>query len=575
MKIIQLSDFHINETTDIAACFENINKLYNFIIPKLIKDELIVCCICGDIIDKGNQDNYSHAIKVFDFIADKFQTHNFHFEFVPGNHDISGKEFIKYDLFIEKYIEGSVYQFQNENVNVRPYGDIDLILINSSFHRDHNYGSIDLIKLKDKIESSKKPSILVTHHTLLSRYDGDSSAIRNAYEFTELLRGNDVIALLHGHTHGYSEFTVGTCCKIIGIGPFGKEIKDVNNQFNIIEVTTTNLDNVENCFYRADLNKILSLNAYSRRRPISYSGSDLFKLYTQLVKDVKTYGCINNFHLKLITTIDTFVEDIETNFSDTIKIAGKWLNSDNPQSLHYNHAQYINKGKIKGLDYIVEELNRKATSSRAILPLINVKDVIDSGDNFLPSLDIIQFGFDKEEKDELFVAIYLRALEVNHFLKINLCEIYLMTNYISAKIRSVSKLTLNITSFRAQYKEDFGCFEKAELDSIDETKLMVFIFKKDIKKILYYLNQKLALSETVIIDMGIKNLWKCINTYNQMESDNFYNNELINELDFLIEKFGELKDLRKQTSVYQEIKRKEDELKKQMLKSIRIFEKLR
>lgn len=72
--------------------------------------------------------------------------------------------------------------------------------------------------------------------------------------------------------------------------------------------------------------------------------------------------------------------------------------------------------------------------------------------NHLPSLDVIQFGFDDDTKSKLHLTVYMRALEVNHFLKINIAEMYLLIGSVCDKFRSIQTLELNVIAFRAQFK---------------------------------------------------------------------------------------------------------------------------
>ena len=130
---------------------------------------------------------------------------------------------------------------------------------------------------------------------------------------------------------------------------------------------------------------------------------------------------------------------------------------------------------VPAIDFVINELKSKATSSRAIIPLINFEQVVNSGDDFLPSFDLVQFGFEHEIKNQLYVTLYLRALEVNHFLKINLCEIYVMCKKISEEIRSIESIDVTVIAFKAQYKEHYGCFERAEIDMYSEADITVLL----------------------------------------------------------------------------------------------------
>ncbi len=564
MKIIQTSDFHISETTDMNLCYMKLDKLYDAVSGIIDKNESIIFLICGDIIDRGEKGGFTNAKLLLDYTLDKFRAHTLTFEFVPGNHDMATDGFGDFDGFMSKYLNGRDYSFETNNVVISNYNDLDLILANSTYLRKPNFGQIDPNALKLNLKKTQNSVLLVTHHTMMSRYADDSSALRNAYELVQAISGSNVSAILHGHTHGYSDVTVGGDCNVIGVGPLFKSVPDIYNQFNLISVVADGVDRVVNYSYRADISRFTPLTVFTRRYPNIYCGTSIRSVYDKVAKSVKAYGLIKNFNMCVNLPVSEFFQDIESGFSKEIDTARQWLAPELPPNLYYNHAQFINRGSTEGMTYILEEINRKATSSRAILPLINVEDVIKSEDGFLPSLDIIQFGFEKEEKTELSVSVYLRALEVKHFLKINLCEIYLLVKALKEKIRSIVQLDMNIFAFRTQHKEEFGCFRKAKLDALDSEDLMVFVVEKRVDDIIELLSDKKKLSETVVIDSGVLNLLKCFEKYGKYHHDGFYSLHIIKATTELCRTFAKLKKLRASTSVYQEISETEAVLSHQM-----------
>lgn len=231
------------------------------------------------------------------------------------------------------------------------------------------------------------------------------------------------------------------------------------------------------------------------------------------------------------------------------------------------------KGKVDPIEYVINELKNKATSSRAIIPLINMEDVVGSGDNFLPSLDIIQFGFKEDNKEELYVTLYLRALEVNNFLKINLSEVYVMCKKIRERIREISTLNITIFSFKAQYREKYSCFRKADIDMIDESDLMMSVMEKDINAIISLLENKNELSETVVHLDGVEKLERCIKNYNKRKND-VYSEDICNSINDLKKNMNKLKELRESTSNYTEINQEEGKVEVQLQQLIKEFKKL-
>ena len=88
MQIIQISDLHIKEDSNVDEIKDRISKLYNSLQAILCKDECTVLCVLGDIVDKGDAALYKKAVDLFTYIKERFAEYNPSFEFTPGNHDL-------------------------------------------------------------------------------------------------------------------------------------------------------------------------------------------------------------------------------------------------------------------------------------------------------------------------------------------------------------------------------------------------------------------------------------------------------------------------------------------------------
>lgn len=570
MKIIQICDLHITETSDMAICYLKADQLYGCVQNEIHGKEKIVLMVCGDVVDAKGVSPYSNAKKFFDYVKNKFKDINHEIIFVPGNHELKSDSFSEFDEFL-KYVNGpGSYSYDSNNVIRLDIDGLCFVLVNSISHRDHKFGLIDIDQLRTCLTETPMPTVVVTHHTLFSRYVGDDSSIRNSYEVINELSRGPVIALFHGHTHGYSDVSVGEECKIIGCGPFLKQIPDVPNQFNIVSIVGDIVGRVDNFTFRGDVKRFSKDTLYHAKAIGHFAGTDVRALYNRVVTRTVANGCLNNFSMEIHAKAPIFLQNIEEHFSSEIGVARQWQQGECPQTLHYNHGMYFDRGSIGGIQYIINELTSKATSSRAILPLVNTVDVKDSGDGFFPSLDVIQFGFYDDSKTHLYVTIYLRALEVNHFLKINLAEIYVMVKNIQAELRSIVDLTIRVLAFRAQYREKFGCFQKAEIDHIEPEEITILVADKNVTKIKQLLVNKLELAETVIIDTGVTTLCKSLITFCKSHVD-AYDKGLVDDVTILKQKYAELKELRTKTSIYKQIESKESEVTVQMQKIIASF----
>lgn len=264
------------------------------------------------------------------------------------------------------------------------------------------------------------------------------------------------------------------------------------------------------------------------------------------------------------TTIDEYKYDMEKNFEADIDIAKLWLKEEVPSTLYYNHGQYMVDSRNKGINYIIDELVRNSTSNRAIIPLVRFSDVLDKQFGHLPGLNSIQFGFLNDEKADLFCSVYLRSLEVNHFFKINLSEIYLLLMQIFNEIRSVKRLIINIYAFKAQYKEKFSCFRKAKIDTLNVGTLSKFVYQRDILEIVSLLRDKFDMEETVINTTGLTNF------YDILKASELYNEKIISGLSEIIREMENLKQEYMKSSNYEEIKPIEERIHKKQERYIEL-----
>ena len=462
--------------------------------------------------------------------------------------------FDKFQSFIEQY-NGKI-NFISENVILYEGAEINYVLVNSCYHKDYQYGNIDIGAFKEVIMKLLKPSLVVMHHTLLSRYSDDRSAISNAYKFLDILENSNVIGVLHGHTHGYSNILVGENCRIIGVGSLFAYIPNCNNQFNIIDVKLGKVERVINYRYNFDLEKFSKVILFENSKRNFFTDNKISTVYSKVKDTVKYYGGINSLSINVNTTVDEYKYDMEKNFEADIDIAKLWLKEEVPSTLYYNHGQYMVDSRNKGINYIINELVRNSTSNRAIIPLVRFSDVLDKQFGHLPGLNSIQFGFLNDEKADLFCSVYLRSLEVNHFLKINLSEIYLLLMQIFNEIRSVKRLIINIYAFKAQYKEKFSCFRKAKIDTLNVGTLSKFVYQRDILEIVSLLRDKFDMEETVINTTGLTHF------YDILKASELYNEKIISGLSEIIREMENLKQEYMKSSNYEEIKPIEERIHK-------------
>lgn len=546
MKLFQISDLHLDNDFSISQ-YDNMLTEMVSIIKRESKDTGPICIVCcGDITNKGNKDFFhSKAIEVFDYLKHKFHTLPVEFIFVPGNHDLCDGNFIMFQNFIAQYTLN--IDFSQQDVVLYETEQIGFLLINTSFHKQFQFGNVNLNQIKEQLNQTQKPIIVVMHHTLMSRYDDDRSGISNAYSFLDLIQNNNVIAIVHGHTHGYSNILVGQQCRVIGVGSLFSYFKNCNNQFNVIDIGLNQINQVINYRYHSDLGHFRNEILYKNQQYNNFKSTLASKIYIQIREAVKYFGGISNLNLRIESDFNSFQRDMNCFFKHDIETAKLWLKETVPSTLYYNHGSYMIDKDIKGIDYIIDELKRNSTSNRAIIPLIRLADVLEHKFNYLPGLNSIQFGFLNDEKTELICSVYLRSLEVNHFLRINLSEIYLLISRLHDEIRSIKSITINMYAFKAQYKEKFSCFRRALIDTSSPGEIANIIYSKNLVRLIELLEDKFQMQETVINTEGLCSL------YDIMYKSEIYSKNCTEKLKTIIDTMMELDSEYKKNSDYSTI----------------------
>ena len=147
--------------------------------------------------------------------------------------------------------------------------------------------------------------------------------------------------------------------------------------------------------------------------------------------------------------------------------------------------------------------------------------LIDSADDPIPSFMLLQAGI-TDDKSQISITTYYRALEVSKFLPINIAESCLVIEKINKAFSFNAKsFAITIHAFNAYYIENFSCLEKAPIDTLSEMEIMLEIsFLAQGKKWIHKrLEEKRDLTESRINSHGIQNLIAAIELYNARPKD--------------------------------------------------------
>ena len=249
-------------------------------------------------------------------------------------------------------------------------------------------------------------------------------------------------------------------------------------------------------------------------------------------------------------------KEVDSEFiRNIIKKSEMWQAEVCSNDLVFNHGYYIHKAG-DGIEFLINELTVKPTSDRACYSLVDMEDIVTSGDGELPSLLVYQVGLSKSKKT-LFISSYFRAIEVKKFLPINFGEAAYIAKKLQEKFYDIDKIELNFYIFRARYIDNFYCYEKCKIDKIKEAEITAKVFCKDYKEIINLLYEKKSVEETIVEVSGMKSLQNAISVAESLvrkKTLSFACDDVIEQLNYIIE-------LRKQTSEEKELYEANEKLK--------------
>jgi len=240
-------------------------------------------------------------------------------------------------------------------------------------------------------------------------------------------------------------------------------------------------------------------------------------------------------------------------------VAQKWQTPIRPVDLFINHGEHINRFG-DGKEFLVDELRRKKDSNRACLSLLNMGDIIGSGDKPIPSFLILQFGFAEDSTDKILVAAYFRALEVSQFLPINLSEISQYIRFFKSKFPTIERFELTIMAFRAHLIRQFHCLRKAAIDAADPVDIAIAVERGHVKTIRQWIDSKMTVSESVICTDGLEVLYKAL-----MRCEEKYEEAVRNDIKEVLDAMKQLREIREVSSHSELIDKLNKDIRRKLL----------
>ncbi len=211
MQVLHISDPHFSTEKYAVKSHNTLDGLIE-LIKSIKKNKNLYLLITGDITFKGKHVGFDEAIIFFKKLIQKTNLDRKRILICPGNHDISNneknKDFKDFNIFSYALRRDNIFKFTTDKTNNLYFKDENCFLsINSSYDLNYKCGKIDINNLADLLKNQKnkiansKIRIIFCHHHLINLEDKDDSAIKNAYQFFELVKKYKFHFLFHGHQH--------------------------------------------------------------------------------------------------------------------------------------------------------------------------------------------------------------------------------------------------------------------------------------------------------------------------------------------------------------------------------------
>lgn len=234
-NIIHLSDLHFGQDRfpyDLSLLKDCLSRfLSKFEAPKIL--------ITGDITFQASPTGYEHASNFFKYFIEKKLVNKKDILVCPGNHDITrGLEpFSNYDKFAYSLRKDELNSFSQKNYQILNIDDIQVVLLNSAYHKDHQYGLIDDNFFREEGLDQYKFTLIAIHHHFIGQFEADISSIRNSYPALYFFDKIGVNLVVHGHQHCNQGLPIGqNGFNIFGVRSMGFVTGTYQNGINHIAI---------------------------------------------------------------------------------------------------------------------------------------------------------------------------------------------------------------------------------------------------------------------------------------------------------------------------------------------------
>jgi hypothetical protein len=233
----------------------------------------------------------------------------------------------------------------------------------------------------------------------------------------------------------------------------------------------------------------------------------------------------------------------EAPLKDVTEEALRWAALVRPENLYFNHGEFIKDG----MKHIIEELENKKDSNRALFSLISQDSISNSLDNPIPSFMLMQCNIHDET---LYCTTYFRALEITKFFRVNLEEIRLKIVEIYDRLLSFKRIKVTIFAFRAYSNKKINALTIPHFDRMNESQITVELMTQP-SKVAELLREKCHDSTVINVD-SIEKIIRALSALTNQHL-NFNRNLVMAKANELQKTSAQLRELRARSSHHTEI----------------------
>lgn len=255
MRVLMLTDLHIRSGSE-PASIHWVGEFCKFL--RCNCSETAYIFILGDIIDKGDPGAFAAADLIFSCIEQELKGFDYHFFFLPGNHDYCNGGLEEFDRFVQSHQSdiANAASFRRAKAHCVKIGQINFIMTDSINAGNYKLpGVLDLEAISKCVRAEAK-NVLLLHHSLIFEDSATHTGIVELPKVLEFLKVNKIEYVFHGHSHATRNLSPDSKVFHYGVGSIGVNADELSGlineqeQFLEVQINETYIERVTNWLYR-------------------------------------------------------------------------------------------------------------------------------------------------------------------------------------------------------------------------------------------------------------------------------------------------------------------------------------